>query len=66
VQWWGIGIISLQVSYGWLGLVGPIILSYLMIFVSGIPPIEKRRQKNSEYQKYKQRTSPLIPLPPRA
>jgi steroid 5-alpha reductase family enzyme len=65
VQWWGIGIIALQVSYGWLGLLGPAILSMLIVFISGIPPIEKRREKDAIYQAYKQHTSPLIPLPPR-
>jgi steroid 5-alpha reductase family enzyme len=64
-QWWGIGVIALQASYGWIGLAGPLLLSVLIIFVSGIPPIEKRRLKQPDYQAYKARTSALIPLPPR-
>lgn len=64
-QWWGIGIMALSSSYGWIGLVGPLLLSYLMIFVSGIPPIEKRRLKDPEYQAYKRKTSPIILLPPK-
>jgi len=64
-QWWAIGLIALQTSYGWIGLAGPLSLSLLIIFVSGIPPIEKHRQKDAEYQAYQKRTSPLIPLPPR-
>jgi steroid 5-alpha reductase family enzyme len=64
-QWWGIGIIALQVRAGWLGLLGPLLLTYLIIFISGIPPIEKRRQKDADYRAYQLRTSPLIPLPPR-
>mgnify|MGYP005613215997 FL=1 len=61
VQWWGIGIIALQVSYGWIGLIGPLTLTLLIVFVSGIPPIEKRRAKDPEYREYMNRTSPLIP-----
>ena len=64
VQWWAIGIIALQVWFGWVGLFGPLILSYLIIFVSGIPPIEKRRVKDPEYKAYQLQTSALIPLPP--
>jgi steroid 5-alpha reductase family enzyme len=64
-QWWAIGLIALQTNYGWIGLVGPLVLTYLIVFVSGIPPIERRRQKDPEYQAYQRRTSPLIPLPPR-
>lgn len=64
-QWWGIGLIALQARNGWIGFIGPLTLSILIIFVSGIPPIERRRQKDLEYQAYRQRTSPLVPLPPR-
>lgn len=66
LMWWGIGCIGLQASYGWIGLAGPLLLSILIIFVSGIPPIEKRRAKDAAYREYMRRTSPLIPLPPRA
>lgn len=65
VQWWAIGIIALQVSYGWIGLIGPLTLSVLIIFVSGIPPIERAKAKDKDYQEYKRQTSSLIPLPKR-
>lgn len=65
LQWWGIGLIALQASYGWIGLFGPLLLTLLIVFVSGIPPIEKRRQGDPAYQAYRRRTSPLILLPPK-
>lgn len=64
-QWWAIGIIALQVSYGWIGLIGPLTLSILIVFISGIPPIERAKRDNKEYQAYSQKTSTLIPWPPR-
>jgi steroid 5-alpha reductase family enzyme len=64
-QWWGIGVIALSAEHGYLGLIGPLFISYLIVFVSGIPPIEKRRQKDAEYKKYQKTTSSLIPLPPK-
>jgi len=64
-QWWAIGIIALQVSYGWLGLLGPLTLSVLIIFVSGIPPIEKRRAKDPDYRDYQRRTSVIVPWFPK-
>lgn len=64
-QWFGLAIIALQVSYGWVGLIGPLTLGFVIIFISGIPPIEKHRAKDAEYRAYQRRTSPLIPLPPR-
>ncbi|MEK7594292.1 MAG: DUF1295 domain-containing protein [Patescibacteria group bacterium] len=63
-QWWGIGVIALQASYGWVGLIGPIALTILIVYVSGIPPIERRRQEDHQYREYQRKTSPLIPLPP--
>ena len=65
LQWWGIGIFALQAHNGWIGLFGPLTLSLLIMFVSGIPPIEKRRSKDPAYKAYQKRTSSLIPLPVR-
>jgi steroid 5-alpha reductase family enzyme len=64
-QWWGIALIALQVSYGWIGPLGPLVLSILIVFISGIPPIERHRAKDPEYRVYKRKTSALIPLPPK-
>ena len=65
LQWWGIGVIALSAERGYLGLIGPLLISFLIIFVSGIPPIEKRRAKDSAYKQYQKTTSPLIPWPPK-
>lgn len=64
-QWWAIGLIALQVSGGWLGLLGPLTLTILLLFVSGVPMIEKRRRNDPAYRAYMQRTSVIIPLPPK-
>ena len=66
VQWWAIGLIACQASWGWIGLFGPALISYLIIFVSGIPPIERRRIKDPEYKQYQRQTSPLVPWPPKS
>lgn len=63
LQWWGVGIIALQARHGWVGLTGPLVLSILIVFVSGIPPIEKRRAKDAAYRAYQKKTSPLILWP---
>lgn len=64
-QWWGIGLIALQASYGWIGLAGPLTLTLLLLFVSGVPMIENRRKADPAYRAYMRRTSRLVPLPPR-
>ncbi|XP_074576761.1 uncharacterized protein LOC141833259 [Curcuma longa] len=68
--WWGIFVASTPVLNGaeWLVVLGPIFLTLLLLFVSGIPLLEdsadKRYGRVSEYRHYKATTSPLIPLPP--
>lgn len=66
LQWWAIWVITLGPAIGWIGLLGPVLLTYLILFVSGIPPIEKRHSKKPGYDEYKRRTSVIIPLPPRS
>jgi steroid 5-alpha reductase family enzyme len=65
-QWWGLWIIALSVSYGWLGIIGPLTITTLILKVSGIPLLEKSMEGNPEFQEYKKRTSVFFPLPPKA
>ncbi|XP_078441018.1 uncharacterized protein LOC144711000 isoform X2 [Wolffia australiana] len=68
--WWGVFLASTPVLRGaeWLVILGPVFLTILLLFVSGIPLLEdsadKKYGNNEEYRFYKKRTSPLIPLPP--
>ncbi len=64
-QWWGIFIIALPFSYWWLGLVGPVVLTILLLFVSGVPLTEKHFKGRKGWDEYKHRTSPFLPLPPK-
>ena len=69
--WWGIFVYSLplQTLASSPTIIGPLFITFLLLFVSGIPTLEKkydeRYKDNREYQKYKKSTSLLIPLPPR-
>lgn len=61
LQWWGIGLIALQTSWGWIGLFGPLLLTILIRYVSGVPTVEKPKADNPAYRRYQQQTSPIIP-----
>lgn len=65
LQWWGIGIVLLAVPYGYLALISPIVMTVLILFVSGIPMLEAHLMKNPEYREYARRTSKFFPLPPK-
>jgi steroid 5-alpha reductase family enzyme len=63
-QWWGLGLMALSVDYGWFSLIGPLVLTFLLLFVSGVPLAEKRAEKREGWGVYKRRTSVIFPLPP--
>jgi len=67
--WIGIFIISTSVIDGpqWVGILSPIFTASILLFLSGIPLLEKksdeRHGSKEEYLEYKKKTSPLVPLP---
>jgi steroid 5-alpha reductase family enzyme len=67
LMWWGIGIISVGVWWplGLLGLIGPVTITVLLVFVSGIPLVERRHAGEPAWEEYKARTSAFVPMPPR-
>lgn len=60
-QWWGLFIIGLGTAVGLFGIIGPLVITILIVFVSGIPLAEKSMAKNPEFEAYKKKTSVLIP-----
>lgn len=64
--WWGIGVFALSSPFGWVGLLGPLTITGLILFISGIPPLEKRKQNDPAYQAYAAHTSKFFPLPPKS
>jgi len=64
-MWWGIFIIALGSPYGIFGIIGPVTITYLIVFVSGIPLAEKAIEAMPGFEEYKRRTSVLIPRQPR-
>lgn len=66
IQWWGIWIFGMGISEAWLGIIGPVTITVLILFVSGIPMLEKKYTGNYEFEEYKKITSKFFPLPPKS
>jgi steroid 5-alpha reductase family enzyme len=62
-MWWGIFIIGLSVPNGWIGIIGPVIITYLLLFVSGVPMTEKAFEGRPGWSEYKKRTNKFFPGP---
>lgn len=65
LQWWGIWLIAINTPNGWLSIVGPIIITILILKISGIPLLENKMVNHPDFAEYKKRTSIFIPLPPK-
>ena len=69
--WWGLFIAAVPLFSGWdfLVVIGPLYLTLLLLFVSGVPLLEKsadsRYGKDAAYREYKRRTSIFLLLPRR-
>lgn len=64
-QWWGIFIMAVPAGGWWISLVGPLVISILLLFVSGVPLTEKHFEGRKGWKEYKRRTSIFLPLPPK-
>ncbi len=63
-MWLGIFIIALSTPYGWIAVIAPVLIMYLLLFVSGVPLTEKSFESKPGWDAYKKRTSKFVPLPP--
>ena len=64
VLWWGFGVIGVATG-GVPGLLGPAILTYLLIYVSGVAMLESTLIEKPGYVQYVGRTPAFLPLTPR-
>jgi steroid 5-alpha reductase family enzyme len=62
IIWWGISFFSLSFSQGWIMLASPLIMTFLLRFVSGVPMLEKKYINHPDWNEYKQKTAPFVPF----
>jgi len=69
--WWGLFLLAVPFLHGvaFAVVAGPVYLSLLLLYVTGIPPLEKSAETkhgaDPAYREYKRRTSVLVLLPRR-
>lgn len=65
--WWGIGVIAVATPWGWAALVGPAVMTFMLVRVSGVAMLEKTiEERRPGYAEYVRRTSAFLPLPPKS
>ena len=64
--WWGIALVAAETGLGAIGLIGAVVMTILLVRVSGVALLEKSLVKRrAGYADYIARTSSFIPRPPR-
>jgi steroid 5-alpha reductase family enzyme len=64
IFWWGVYILVLGAPKSWMMIISPLMVTYILIFVSGLPT-EKKYGGREDFLEYKRKTSPLIPWWPK-
>ena len=57
--------ISLDYGWGWVTLLAPIFMYWILVHVTGVPPLEEQmlKSRGEAYRAYQKRTSKFFPLP---
>lgn len=64
--WWGIWLIAAETTPGLYAIVGPVLITWLLTRLSGVPMLEHGlRKRRPGYEDYIRRTSSFFPWPPR-
>ncbi len=64
-MWWGIFFLSLGFGQGLWALASPIVITFTLVKISGVPMLEKKYEGNPEYQDYIRNTPSFIPFIPK-
>ena len=63
----GIWLVAASTANGAIGIIGPIVMTILLLRVSGVAMLERSlRKRKPEYEAYAARTSTFFPRPPRS
>lgn len=67
VLWFGVFFVSLSQSFSYfpISIIGPITITLLVRYVSGVPLLEKKYLNNKAFQDYAKETSIFIPMLPK-
>lgn len=66
LQWWGIWLLALSVPGSWWTVISPVTITLLLLFVSGVPMLERALvERVPGYREYQRHTPVFIPWFPR-
>ncbi|RPI89606.1 MAG: DUF1295 domain-containing protein [Planctomycetaceae bacterium] len=68
IHWWAYAAFAIGAPWGFLGLLGPLVMLWFLLKVTGIPPTEAQalKSRGDAYRDYQRTTSVFLPWPPRS
>jgi steroid 5-alpha reductase family enzyme len=64
-MWWGVFLVTLGDWVGMVGIIGPATITYLLMFVSGVPLLEEKYMKREDFRAYAKVTNKFFPWFPK-
>ena len=62
LSWWGVFLVTLNESRNMWGIIGPIVITLLLLFVSGVPLLEKKYKNRPDFKVYAEKTAKFVPF----
>lgn len=65
--WVAYALMALAAPWGWIGILSPLLILYLILFVTGVRPSEEQavRSRGDDYRRYQRETSAFFPWFPK-
>jgi steroid 5-alpha reductase family enzyme len=61
LMWWGIYVLAATAGNAWWLIVSPVLITFLLRYVSGVPLLEKKYEGRPDFEEYKAKTSIFFP-----
>ncbi len=65
LMWWALFLMALPVPGAVWTAAGPLLITFLLRYVSGVPLLERKYRGRADFEAYARKTSVFIPRPPR-
>jgi steroid 5-alpha reductase family enzyme len=65
VMWWGIFVVSIESFGSLINIISPVLITFLLLKVSGVPLLEKKYEGRADFIEYAKRTNKFIPWFPK-
>lgn len=60
--WWGIWLMAVPVIDGIYTILSPLVITWLLRYISGVPMLEKKYEGRADWEEYKARTPVFVPF----